>query len=158
DAVGRDAGVAAALFGGLPHPLPRLALGLAAVEEAQVFRPRHVEEDAEVVLRREFEEPVGWGVVRPEGVDPGVPHPAEVLGCPLGRGEGLAPGVRGERAVGDSLQPHPPRAAGEQLARDTDSFLRSDCDVAPTDALVLYWACGSTRGSHVRPSGLSGWP
>jgi hypothetical protein len=102
DAVGEDATVPAAAPGGPPHGLPRLRLRGRAFQETEVFGPGHIDQHLEAVFAGALEQPVGGHVVGADRVDGGSPHPGEVVAHLDRVGERLAPGVGGERAVGNA--------------------------------------------------------
>ena len=103
DEPGQDGRMAGQGGHGLADGLLDVFFDFPLVEEAQVLGPGHADHDAHAVAGGDVQEAAGRHVVDADGVDAGAAHEFEVMGHGVVLGQGFAPGVFRERAVGDAL-------------------------------------------------------
>ena len=78
-------------------------LGLRRVEKTEVFSPRNVDEDFEPAFSGQIEEPAWRDVIEAEDIGPELANLLQITGGLLRGREHFTLGIRGEGAVGDSL-------------------------------------------------------
>ena len=99
-----------------PERVADLAGQLLRIEEAHVLGPRHTDEHAKTALRGQIEQPARRDGERPERVGAELGHEAEI-GLDLLRVWKLIPAaIRGEGAVGDTVEPDLLGPGEEKLA------------------------------------------
>ncbi len=134
DAVGEDGGVADVRLNGVADGGANFAAQPCGIEEAAVFVPRDVDEQAEALLDGEVEEPAGGQAVDAEEVGAEFGKLTEIVGGLLRGRKPFLPGIGSEGAVGDTFEEELLIADAKEFAVRADtqpgwiSNRHSDCD------------------------------
>ena len=122
DAEGKDCRIAAASIDCAPHCVAGGGPMLGRIEKTELFVPGNIDEQLELVLRRQIQEPLGGHVVDADNVGPQLANLGEIGGRLFRRREVLARGIGREWPVSNPLDVEFLFAKPEKLAIHAHPF------------------------------------